>query len=108
MSVCVLLCRDCCCGTQSKHPEFDHGDQEHSLRQAAADGGGKLIRTRCLGICERSNVVVVKTRSETHWFEGILSETKTEAIANFVRAAGALAPPDGLAFQVVARRTRCP
>lgn len=106
MSVCVLLCRDCCCGTARKHPEVDHAAQERALRSAAADGGGRLIRTRCLGMCERSNVVVVKTGGGTHWFEGILSEARTEAVAAFVRSGGVERAPAELAFQVVARRAQ--
>ena len=31
-SLSVLLCRDCCCGTERKHPDFSHDLQESDLR----------------------------------------------------------------------------
>src|SRR5262245_51571526 len=81
----VLLCRDCCCGTERKHPDVDHADQERALREAAAESGGRVIRTRCLRVCEYSNVVVVKAAGKTHWFGGALTPEKTEAIGGFLR-----------------------
>ena len=104
MTLCVLLCRDCCCGTERKHPEVDHAGQEAALRAAAADGGGKVIRTRCLGICERSNVVVAKTPAGTYWFEGVLTAENTRAVCAFVRARGGMRAPSELLFQVGAAR----
>ena len=105
-SVCVLLCRDCCCGTARKHPDVDHDAQERTLCAAAAVSGGRVIRTRCLGVCERSNVIVVKTAASTHWFGGALSGAQTAAVSDFVRAAGARPAPAELVFQIAARRTR--
>lgn len=107
--ICVLLCRDCCCGTTRKHPDVDHDAQESVLRDAALASGGKLIRTRCLGVCERSNVVVVKTPQQTLWFGDTLSPERTERIAGVVRAGGTeLKSQQDTAFNVVARRSRCP
>jgi (2Fe-2S) ferredoxin len=103
-AVCVLLCRDCCCGTERKHPEVDHAAQERELRVAAAIGGGRVIRTRCLGVCEHSNVVVVKTAERTHWFGGALSPEQTRAVTEFVRSAGETTAPQALEFKSVARR----
>jgi (2Fe-2S) ferredoxin len=108
MRVCVLLCRDCCCGTERKHPDLDHAAQERALAAAAAEGGGRVIRTRCLGVCERSNVVVVKTPVETHWFGDVLSEEQTSAVSAFVRTRGAAPAPRELSFNVVARRQTAP
>jgi predicted metal-binding protein len=87
MTVCILLCRDCCCGTSRKHPDVDHDAQECVLREAAVSAGGKLIRTRCLGVCERSNVVVVKTPNATFWFGAELSRDRTSALVAFIRGA---------------------
>jgi (2Fe-2S) ferredoxin len=101
MNVCVLLCRDCCCGTERKHPEIDHDAQEQLLRTAAAAASGKLIRTRCLGVCEHSNVVVVKTAGQTHWFGDTLSPNQTAAVAALV--GGQAAPPTALRFRVSQR-----
>jgi (2Fe-2S) ferredoxin len=104
VKVCVLLCRDCCCGTARKHPEIDHSSQEDALRSAAADGGGRVIRTRCLGVCERSNVIVVKTRAGTTWFGGILRHAQTHAVAEFVR--GVAPAPAEWTFQPAPKRAR--
>jgi len=106
VSVFVLLCRDCCCGTQRKHPAVDHDAQEQALRLAAAEVGGRLIRTRCLGVCERSNVVVVKTAHATHWFGGALCGAQTAELTEFVRGAGGGPAPQALIFHVSARRTQ--
>ena len=101
--VCVLLCRDCCCGTERKHPEVDHAAQERELREAAADGGGRVIRTRCLGVCEHSNVVVIKTAERTHWFGGALTPEQTRLLTEFVRSAGETPEALALEFKSVAR-----
>jgi (2Fe-2S) ferredoxin len=104
----VLLCRDCCCGTRRKHPDVDHDAQEAVLREAALASGGKLVRTRCLGVCERSNVVVVKTGRHTLWFGDTLSPERTGRIARLVREGPTdLTHPHDDAFNVVARRSRC-
>lgn len=101
----VLLCRDCCCGTLTKHPDVDHDAQEALLRAAAVERGGKLVRTRCLGVCERSNVVVVKTESHTVWFGDTLTPERTRQIARLVLdGTPELAPQDAHAFNVVPRR----
>jgi (2Fe-2S) ferredoxin len=98
------LCRDCCCGTERKHPDVDHAAQEHALRTAAAESGGRVIRTRCLGVCERSNVVVVKAAHTTFWFGGVLSAAETSAVTAFVRSGGLEPAPTELSFNVVPRR----
>lgn len=103
MRLCVLLCRDCCCGTLRKHPEIDHTTQESELRAAVTEVGGKLIRTRCLGVCERSNVVVVKTPGETYWFGEVLEPGQQQQVTDFVR--GTAAAPLTLSFKQTARRS---
>lgn len=110
MKLAVLLCRDCCCGTDRKHPDVDHAAQEQALRAAALASGSKLIRTRCLGVCERSNVVVVKTGAQTLWFGDTLTPERTREVAEFVRVGGDAPAPLALTFNVVARRARssCP
>jgi predicted metal-binding protein len=102
------LCRDCCCGTERKHPDVDHAGQESALRAAAAESGGRVIRTRCLGVCEHSNVVVVKAAQTTYWFGGVLSAEQTSAVTAFVRSGGLAPAPTRLSFNVVARRDPYP
>lgn len=106
MAVCVLLCRGCCCGTEAKHSDVDHADQERVLRQAAERSGGKLVLTRCLGPCERSNVVVVKTVHGTIWLGGALLPEQTRRVAELV--SGVRDPDDAadLVFKIVPRRSR--
>jgi predicted metal-binding protein len=106
--VCVLLCRDCCCGTARKHPDVDHAAQESAFRVAAAQSGGRVIRTRCLDVCDRSNVVVVKTAKTTYWFGGVLSAEQTSAVAAFIQSGGVAPAPTELSFNVVARRESTP
>jgi predicted metal-binding protein len=107
-TLCVLLCRDCCCGTTRKHPDVDHAAQELALRAAAAESGGRVIRTRCLGVCERSNVVVVKNARNTYWFGGVLTPEQTNAITRFIRNGGTTSAPLELSFNVVPRRELTP
>jgi predicted metal-binding protein len=107
-TLCVLLCRDCCCGTERKHPDVDHTAQEHAFRAAAAESGGRVIRTRCLGVCERSNVVVVKNARNTYWFGGVLAAEQTSAITRFIRSGGTTCAPIELSFNVVPRPESTP
>jgi hypothetical protein len=89
----VLLCRDCCCGTQRKHPEVDHAAQEEALEEALASAGGaRLLVTRCLDACEHSNVVVVRHRAPegtaTTWLGEVLSRKRTQALCEWLAAGG--------------------
>ena len=54
----VTVCRDCCCGSLTKHPLVDHDAQLTTLRDATA-GRHRVRVSECLDVCERSNVVVV-------------------------------------------------
>lgn len=105
--LCVLMCRDCCCGTERKHPEIDHAAQERALRDAAAASGSRVIRTRCLGVCERSNVVIVKAARTTFWFGNVLTPEDTAAVTRFIRSGGSTKPPLELSFEEVPRRSAC-
>jgi hypothetical protein len=54
----LTVCRDCCCGSNEKHPEVDHDAQLTAIRDAL--GGRHRVRvSECLKVCELSNVVVV-------------------------------------------------
>ena len=65
-----------------------------------------MIRTKCLGVCERSNVIVVKGATATFWFGGVLTRKQTEAVANFIRSGARSAAPLDVSFSVGARRVQ--
>ncbi len=58
-SLSVLVCRGCCCGTQDG---VDHDGHLAAITATAADAGGRVKVTNCIGPCDRKNVVVVRTR----------------------------------------------
>lgn len=100
----VLLCRDCCCGTATKHPTIDHVAQREVIEALNDPAGrrGPRIRVRvveCLSECERSNVVVVRDftarespgrRPTDVWLGDVLDLAATGAVAAWVRAGGDL------------------
>jgi len=92
---CTLtVCRDCCCGSLDKHPDVDHDGQVTALRAAAADRH-RIRVAECLGVCERSNVVVVQPSpaarrggARTVHLGGILDDELIAAVAGWVGAGG--------------------
>lgn len=97
----VIVCRGCCCGSDGKHPTTDHEGQVRALADAVRPGGGRIWEVDCLGPCERSNVVVVRTRTGgRRWFGDVLATADTEALAGWI-AAGA---PDRVPARLSARR----
>jgi predicted metal-binding protein len=102
----VLLCRDCCCGSATKHPGLDHDRQRATLEDGAGDG----VRVRvvdCLDECDRSNVVLVRDftagrRPRDTWLGGVLGADDACAVLAWARAGGPV--PDGLAGRVFERR----
>jgi (2Fe-2S) ferredoxin len=96
-SVSMLVCRGCCCGTD-KHDDVDHAAQVDRLRAAVAGRQrAKLYTTNCLGPCERSNVVVVRSGSERIWFGDVLDTAVTAALADWVEAGAPPLLPERLA-----------
>lgn len=86
----LLLCRDCCCGTDKKHPDFDHRRQELELQVAVMEAGGSLHRVKCLDACSRSNVVVLRMHERGRvWLGDLADDAAHEALRAYVRA-GAL------------------
>jgi (2Fe-2S) ferredoxin len=95
VSLSVLVCRGCCCGT-AKHPDVDHEAQVETLRRSLPDGTRvRLFEVDCLGPCSRSNVVVVRRDGERRWFGQILDDEVTQALAGWV-SDGAQEPPPAL------------
>lgn len=102
----VLVCRDCCCGSRTKHPGTDHDAQRDRLEAGAPDG----VRVRvvdCLDECDRSNVVMVRDftvgrRPRDTWLGDVHDESTTDAILDWVADGGPV--PDALAPRVFVRR----
>jgi predicted metal-binding protein len=86
-SFSLLLCNDCCCGTERKHPDFDHAAQRRELEKVAIAAGGKLRVVKCLDACSYSNVVVIRRGSgKKIWLGGIAATNTHEALCQFVSA----------------------
>lgn len=105
----VLLCRDCCCGSGTKHPDTDHAAQRAELLACATtptDGGVRVRVVECLDECDRSNVVLVRDftagrRPHDTWLGGVVSDAATADVVSWVRDGGPL--PDALRGHVFPR-----
>ncbi len=106
------VCRGFCCGTLRKHADVDYDRHLERIADAVREmGGAKLIVARCLDICARFNVVVVRSRAasrrETLWFGEVLSNKRLEALCTWLRTGGLRAPlPATLASVRFLRRSR--
>ena len=90
----VRACRDCCCGTEAKHPGVDH-DGLLARLEAGTLGRARVLRSACLLACDESNVVVVTPspigRSQGGrpvWLRRVLDEATVDAVALWVRRGG--------------------
>lgn len=99
----MAVCRGCCCGTAAKHGEIDHQDQVDTIRTAVASleslrpaNTGRVWETDCLGPCDRSNVIVVRSGTVRLWFGPILSKAQTKALAKWVAGGAPGHPPEEL------------
>lgn len=89
----MLVCRGCCCGTTEKHPGIDHAAHLATLRAAAFAGSGKLWTVDCLGTCERSNVIAVRSGGRRRWFGEVLSDVAIATLAAWIAGGGVDEPP---------------
>ena len=97
----VSVCRGCCCGRPSKHPDVDHAAQLLTVRDATYTvANARFWEVDCLGPCDRSNVVVVRSHGVRTWLGGILEPEVTAAVAGWVRSGAHLPPPPALAERV--------
>ncbi len=88
----VLLCRDCCCGTDRKHPDFDHAAQRRELEEVIVNAGGKLHIVKCIDACSYSNVAVIRRpNGEKLWLGGLAQVEAQDELCRFL-AAGTLQP----------------
>lgn len=98
----VRVCRDCCCGTASKHPGVDHDGLLDRLTRRVA-GRAEVDVTGCLLACERSNVVVVSPSSDGRaaggrpvWLKEVLAASVVDAVGEWVMRGGpGIAPLPG-------------
>jgi hypothetical protein len=90
----LSLCDDCCCGTTRKHPGVDHAALRGRLASAATSTGGRSRTVGCLGVCERSNVVVVKTvHAGTFWVGEVHEEPVVAELESWIRRGAPLPVP---------------
>jgi hypothetical protein len=88
------VCRDCCCGTERKHPGVDHAGQLLALRAAA--GRADAVRvSECLDACGDSNVVIVTPSPDGRrrggrptWLGLINDEGSLADVTAWIRAGG--------------------
>lgn len=90
----VRVCRDCCCGTEAKHPGVDH-DGLLTRLEAAVEGHARVMRSGCLLACDESNVVVVtpspsgrRAGGRPVWVRGVLDDAIVDAVAAWVVRGG--------------------
>lgn len=104
------MCRGCCCGTEKKHPGFDHEGQLRALREVV--GEERVQVADCLDSCDFSNVLVVRPSPSARvdgarpvWFGGVLGDEATRHVVEWVAAGGPgrVAVPDELADKVLDR-----
>lgn len=91
----VLLCRDCCCGSETKHPRTDHDAQREALLACSGDDEVRVRVVDCLDQCERSNVVLVRDftvgrRPHETWLGGVLGPVAAQRLVAWVRDGGTL------------------
>jgi len=96
----VLVCRGCCCGTESKHPGLDHHGQVERLRAALPkEIPSALWEVDCLGACSSSNVIVVRRGQNRRWFGEMLDRERTEMLAEWIQGGANDALKEKLAAQ---------
>jgi hypothetical protein len=97
----VRMCRGCCCGTTSKHPNVDH-DRIADILENELGPASELVRVDCLWACEHSNVVVVNPTANARqagarpaWITQVNTPERAHALAAWVRhgGPGATEPP---------------
>jgi hypothetical protein len=101
----VLMCDDCCCGTQRKHPGIDHAGIRDRLSAAVRSAGGRSRCVDCLGVCSESNVVAVKTRAAgTFWIGGVLDEAIVTELEQWLCDNTPLPVPAAISIRVFDRQ----
>lgn len=94
-SLCLVrVCRECCCGSERKHPGVDH-DGLLARLESRARGHATVAVSQCLLACDESNVVVVspspagrRSGARPVWIRHVLDEQVVDALVDWVRAGG--------------------
>ena len=116
MTPTVTVCRDCCCGSTTKHPDVDHDGQLQALRDGVA-GYGRVVVSQCLLACDRSNVMVVtpsttarRAGASSVWLAGVSTGEHVAALTDWILAGGpsAFAVPEALRSLVSVRPALAP
>lgn len=98
----VVICRGCCCGTTSKHPDFDHDEQVEAVSAVA--------RTRivdCLDQCAHSNVMIVRSSlGRSTWIGGLTTEAATSTLCDWLRDGARQPMPTELQERTISLRSR--
>jgi hypothetical protein len=88
------VCRDCCCGTERKHPGVDH-DGLLARLEVGAGARARVLRSACLLACDESNVVVVtpspagrRAGARPVWLRAVLDDVTVDAIGAWVGLGG--------------------
>ncbi|MBC9819992.1 hypothetical protein [Terrabacter sp. MAHUQ-38] len=110
--VCIVrVCRDCCCGTERKHPGVDHDGLLGRL-EAGTRGHARVLRSDCLLACDESNVVVVtpspagrRAGGRPVWLRAVLDDAAVDDITRWVRLGG---PGVGPVPETVGQRAFAP
>jgi (2Fe-2S) ferredoxin len=92
---CIIrVCRDCCCGTERKHPGVDH-DSLLARLEAGTRGAARVLRSACLLACDASNVLVVtpsrqgrRSGGRPVWVGGVLDDEAVDDVVAWVRSGG--------------------
>lgn len=90
----IRVCRDCCCGTERKHPGVDHDGLLARLEDGAR-GAARVAVSNCLLACDQSNVVVVSPSPSGRaaggrpvWVRAVLDDETVDALVAWVIEGG--------------------
>jgi (2Fe-2S) ferredoxin len=90
----VTVCRDCCCGSRSKHPLTDHDGQLAALR-SALEPDHRVRTSLCLDVCSQSNVMVVQPAPSARragarpvWFGLVHDDVVAADLVSWIRDGG--------------------
>jgi hypothetical protein len=90
----VRVCRDCCCGSEHKHPGVDHEGLLARL-EVGTRGHARVLRSACLLACDESDVVVVtpspagrRAGARPVWLRAVLDDATVDAISGWVALGG--------------------